>query len=107
MLPACGTTPLREPGRLDLRAREGGGAFGLQPRKAENEVATVIGVVNTWRTHFVQIGVIAGDVEHLATVIDVDVLLEQRRGFEPGRYATAGGKGARRARSGPFSDESR
>lgn len=83
------------------------GAFGLQPEEAAQEVATVIGVVNTWRKHFVQIGVTAGDLEHLAAFIDGDVLLAQRRGFDPRRYARAGGKGARSARRGPFSDESR
>jgi serine/threonine-protein kinase HipA len=83
------------------------GAFGLQPREAAQEVATVIEVVNTWRSHFVQIGVTASDIEHLATFIDGDVLLEQRRGFDPTRYAKADAKGARHARRGPFSDQSR
>jgi serine/threonine-protein kinase HipA len=83
------------------------GAFGLQPAQAAQEVAAVIGVVNIWRTHFVQIGVTAGDIEHLATFIDGDVLLQQRRSFDPRRYTRAGGKVARSARRGPFSDESR
>jgi serine/threonine-protein kinase HipA len=83
------------------------GAFGLQPAQAAQEVAAVIGVVNIWRMHFVQIGVTAGDIEHLATFIDGDVLLQQRRSFDPRRYTRAGGKVARSARRGPFSDESR
>ncbi len=82
-------------------------AFGLQPDEAAHEVATVIGVVNTWRSHFAQVGVTAGDIEHLAAFIDGDVLLEQRRGFDPTLYARADGKGARRARRGPFSGEPR
>jgi serine/threonine-protein kinase HipA len=83
------------------------GAFGLQPDEAAHEVATVIGVVNTWRSHFVQIGMTPSDIEHLAAFIDGDVLLEQRRGFDPTRYAKADAKGARHARRGPFSDQSR
>jgi len=83
------------------------GAFGLQPAQAAQEVVAVIGVVNTWRPHFVQIGVTAGDIEHLATFINGDVLLEQRRSFDPKRYTRAGGKVARSARRGPFSEESR
>jgi serine/threonine-protein kinase HipA len=83
------------------------GAFGLQPEEAAQEVATVIEVVNTWRSHFVQIGVTAGDIEYLATFIDGDVLLQQRKGFDPTRYARVGGKGSRNARRGPFSDKSR
>ena len=82
-------------------------AFGLQPEEAALEVATVIDVVNTWQTHFAQIGVAAGDIEYLATFIDGDVLLQQRKGFDPTRYARVGGKGARNARRGPFSDKSR
>lgn len=83
------------------------GAFGLLPDAAAQEVVHVIEVVNTWRTHFVQIGVTAGDLEHLETFIDGDALLKQRMGFDPRRYARVGGKGARNTRRGPFSDESR
>ena len=50
-------------------------------------------VVNTWRTHCVQIGVTAGDIEHSATFIDGDVLQAQRRGFAQRRYARAVGTG--------------
>lgn len=61
------------------------GAFGLQPDEAAHQAATVIEVVNTWRSRFFQIGATASDIEHLAGFIDGDVLLEQRRGFDPGR----------------------
>lgn len=82
-------------------------AFGLQPEEAAQEVVIVIGVVDTWRTHFVEVGVTACDIEHLAAFIDGDVLLAQRRGFDPSRYARVRGKGARDIRRGPFSNESR
>jgi serine/threonine-protein kinase HipA len=83
------------------------GTFGLEPDEAAHEVVADIEVVNSWRSHFVQFGAMASDIEHLAAFIDGDGLLEQRRGFAPALYARADAKGARCARRGPFSDEPR
>ena len=74
-------------------------AFGLLPSEAAGEVAAVIEVVNTWRTHFEQVGVAARDVESLAQRIDGDALLSQRIGFNPARFQLAP---ARPKRPSPF-----
>lgn len=74
-------------------------AFGLQPAEAAHEVTGVIQVVQTWRDHFVQVGVSARDIESLAQQIDGEALRGQRNAFDPSSFAAA----ARRARrSGPF-----
>jgi len=83
------------------------GAFGLEPEEAAQEVASVIEVVDTWQTHFIRAGVISSDMAHLATFIDGDVLLEQRRRFDPGRYSKSGRKALMRRKQSPFSEQSR
>jgi serine/threonine-protein kinase HipA len=60
-------------------------------------------VVNTWRTHFEQAGVSAGDLQTLAERIDGDELLGQRTGFDPARFQRSP---VRRKRPGPFRDTS-
>jgi serine/threonine-protein kinase HipA len=62
-------------------------AFGLSAREAALEVAAVIEVVNTWRTHFEAVGVSAADIETLQERIDGDVLLSQREQFDPDRFS--------------------
>ncbi len=74
-------------------------AFSLLPSEAAGEVAAVIGVVNTWRTHFAQAGVAARDIENLAQRIDGDALMSQRIGFDPARFHSAP---ARQKRPSPF-----
>ena len=75
-------------------------AFGLTPAEAAAEVVRVVGVVNTWKLHFAQMGVSQRDIENLAQQIDGDYLLQQRIGFEPGRFVASTGK---RPRKSPFS----
>ena len=74
-------------------------AFGLSPKQAAAEVATVIEVVNAWKPHFAQIGVSARDIQSLAERIDGEALAVQRSGFNPDRFATAPVK---RKRTSPF-----
>lgn len=74
-------------------------AFGLQPAEAAAQVVQVIGVVNTWRTHFEAIGVSKNDLESLAERIDGEELLGQRRAFDPGHYQ---GAPAKRRPKSPF-----
>jgi serine/threonine-protein kinase HipA len=74
-------------------------AFGLTPAEAAAEVMRVVGVVNTWKLHFAEVGVSARDIESLAQQIDGEHLLQQRNGFEPGRFAVLPGK---RLRKSPF-----
>jgi serine/threonine-protein kinase HipA len=62
------------------------GAFGLLSAEAAFEVARVIAVVDTWKTHFAGMGVTQKDIESLARQIDGDYLLAQRRGFEPAQF---------------------
>jgi serine/threonine-protein kinase HipA len=76
-------------------------AFGLLPSEAAGEVAAVIEVVNTWRTHFAQAGVAARDIESLAQRIDGDALLSQRIGFDPARFQFTP---AKQKRPSPFRD---
>ena len=45
-------------------------AFGLSLAEAEEEVARVIKVVDTWQQHFAQVGVSEEDIESLALRID-------------------------------------
>jgi serine/threonine-protein kinase HipA len=81
-------------------------AFGLTPAEAAQQVTRVIAVVDAWQAHFAHIGVSAADIGHLATFIDGDELLAQRRGFDPHHYANLSGKPAkasRPARKSPFS----
>lgn len=63
-------------------------AFGLSAAQAAGEVAAVIAVVDTWQAHFAQAGVTERDLQSLAERIDDDVLLSQRRGFDPSRYSS-------------------
>ena len=74
-------------------------AFGLKPAEAAAEVVRVVGVVNTWKLHFVEMGVRQRDIESLAQQIDGEYLLQQRIGFEPGRFVLPTGK---RPRKSPF-----
>ncbi len=74
-------------------------AFGLLPAQAASEVARVINVVNSWRSHFVQVGVTVRDITSLAERIDGATLLVQRTGFDPSRFQSLP---ARRKRPGPF-----
>ena len=61
-------------------------AFGLKPAEAVTEVVRVVAVVNTWKSHFAQVGVSPRDIQSLAQQIDGDFLLWQRTGFEPERF---------------------
>jgi hypothetical protein len=70
------------------------------PAEAADEVVRVVEVVNTWKMHFVQVGVSPRDIENLAQQIDGDYLLQQRTSFEPGRFVLLQSK---RPRKGPFS----
>ncbi|MBV8603670.1 MAG: HipA domain-containing protein [Pelomonas sp.] len=74
-------------------------AFGLRPAEAAAEVQAVIEVVDDWRAHFEQAGVVPRDIESLAERIDGEELLAQRRGFDP---ATVRAAPARRKRANPF-----
>ena len=74
-------------------------AFGLTPVDAASEVVRVVDVVNTWKLHFAKMGVSARDIESLAQQIDGDYLLQQRIGFEPGRFVAPTSK---RALKSPF-----
>ena len=74
-------------------------AFGLTSAEAAAEVLRVVGVVNTWKLHFVEMGVSPRDIESLAQQIDGEFLLRQRNGFEVGRFVVATGK---RLRKSPF-----
>jgi serine/threonine-protein kinase HipA len=62
-------------------------------------VRRAIEVVDRWRDHFAAIGVTPSDLETLAQSIDGEVLLAQRRAFDPARHATAKRPTRRR---GPF-----
>jgi serine/threonine-protein kinase HipA len=73
--------------------------FGLEGAAAAREVLGIIAVVDTWREHFTACGVAQADIESLAERIDGAELLQERRGFSPGRYATPAPKRRRR----PFS----
>ena len=77
-------------------------AFGLTPAEAAPEVLRVVGVVNTWKLHFVEMGVSPRDIESLAQQIDGEFLLRQRNGFEAERFVVATGK---RLRKSPFSGD--
>jgi serine/threonine-protein kinase HipA len=77
-------------------------AFGLTPGEAASEVLRVVAVVNTWKSHFAQLGVSPRDIESLGQQIDGDYLLRQRTGFEPGRFVLPKGK---RLRKSPFRGE--
>ena len=61
-------------------------SFGLTPVEAAAEVVRVVAVVNTWKSHFAQVGVSPRDIQSLAQQIDGDFLLWQRTGFEPERF---------------------
>ncbi len=74
-------------------------AFALTPAEAASEVVRVVTVVNTWKSHFAEVGVSSRDIESLAQQIDGDYLLQQRAGFEPGRFVSPPGK---RSRKSPF-----
>ena len=74
-------------------------AFGLLPVEAAGEVATVIEVVNSWKTHFDQAGVTARDIENLAERIDGEALLAQRTGFNAAQFQAPP---TRRKRPSPF-----
>ena len=70
-------------------------AFGLTPVEAAAEVVRVVAVVNTWKSHFAQVGVSPRVIESLAQQIDGEFLLRQRTGFEPGRFVLPPGKSPR------------
>ena len=74
-------------------------AFGLQPAQAAAQVVQVIGVVNTWRTHFDSIGVSTSDLESLAERLEGDELLNQRLTFDAGQYQ---GEPSKRRPTSPF-----
>lgn len=74
-------------------------AFGLTSAEAASEVVRVVEVVNTWKTHFAEVGVSPRDIESLAQQIDGDYLLRQRTCFEPERFERPKVK---RARKSPF-----
>jgi hypothetical protein len=57
--------------------------------EAAAEVLRVVGVVNTWKLHFAEVGVSPRDIESLAQQIDGEFLLRQRNGFEPERFVVA------------------
>ena len=61
-------------------------AFGLLAEEAAAEVLRVINVVETWKTHFAQLGVTQHDIDNLARTIDGDYLLKQRRAFNPADF---------------------
>jgi serine/threonine-protein kinase HipA len=61
-------------------------SFGLSPVDAAQEVVKVIDVVNTWQTHFGEIGVSAKDIEMLEQTIDSEPLRSQRIKFDPNRF---------------------
>lgn len=77
-------------------------ALGLLPAEASQEVASVIAVVNSWQTHFAQVGVSAADIDHLAAFIDDDELLMQRRQFDPRSYVIPKPKGGKGGTRSPF-----
>lgn len=64
-------------------------AFGLQPAQAATQVDQVIGVVNSWRSHFASIGVSKNDLKSLAERLDGDELLRQRQTFDASQYQGA------------------
>lgn len=74
-------------------------AFGLTPPEAAAEVMAVIEVVDTWQAHFAQAGVSERDLQSLSERIDDDVLLSQRRSFDPSRFTSPPPRGRR---PGPF-----
>lgn len=74
-------------------------AFGLRPAQAAADVAAVIEVVNTWQDHFADAGVTARDTSSLAERLDGEVLLGQRKGFDPSRFQTSP---AKQRRPSPF-----
>ncbi len=74
--------------------------FGLTPAEAAAEVVREVEVVNTWKLHFAEMGVSPRDIENLAQQLDGDFLLQQRAGFEPGRFVLLPTK---RPSEGPFS----
>ena len=74
-------------------------AFGLQPAQAAAQVVKVIGVVNTWRSHFESIGVSKSDLDSMAERLDGDELLSQRQKFDANQYQVATPK---RRRTSPF-----
>ena len=74
-------------------------AFGLTHAEAAAEVLRVVEVVNTWKSHFDQMGVSPRDIENLAQQIDGQYLRQQRTSFEPGRFLLLP---AKRPRRSPF-----
>jgi serine/threonine-protein kinase HipA len=52
--------------------------FSLTRDEAVNEVRAVVGVVDTWKNHFAQCGVTAGDIDLYAQHIDRPFLKDQR-----------------------------
>ena len=74
-------------------------AFGLLPTQAAAEIAAVINVVNTWQTHFAQIGVSEHDIQSLAERIDGAELLAQRIDFDPSQFQA---KPKRKKPASPF-----
>jgi serine/threonine-protein kinase HipA len=75
-------------------------AFGLTAQQAAAHVQEIIAVVDTWQAHFRACGVSESDIDQLAARIDGDVLLAQRRSFDPSRHGPAPAR--RKRRRGPF-----
>ena len=73
-------------------------AFGLLTEEATTEVRRVINVVETWKTHFAQLGVTQLDIDNLARTIDGDYLLKQRRAFNPADFIES----PKKRRTSPF-----
>ena len=76
--------------------------FDLSPQRAALEVVAIIGIVNSWQSHFRACGVSERDIAELALVIDREDLLNERVNFDAGHYTgTPTTKRARRGRK-PF-----
>jgi serine/threonine-protein kinase HipA len=62
--------------------------FGFDRPAAAAEVSMIITIIDTWKEHFATCGVSDSDIENLAERIDGPELLNERRSFSPGAYAT-------------------
>ena len=72
-------------------------AFGLTQAQAAELVVEVIGVLNTWREHFVSVGVAEADLDSLAERIDGEELRCQRESFDLADYQQARTRPTRRS----------
>ena len=73
--------------------------FDLAPQQAAQEVARLIGVVNTWQNHYRHCGVLQRDLDELKPVIDRDDLLAQRANFKLGDYPDTTNPRAKKSRA--------